>query len=82
MPKKLSFAQASQYGFIFPGARLWVTPENRAKVVVDEKTGTIVIGRDVRIARVAVAHGNLQVTVQESAQVSKPGPFSNACHGH
>lgn len=49
----------------------------RAKVVVDEKTGTIVIGRDVRIARVAVAHGNLQVTVQESAQVSQPGPFSN-----
>ena len=56
---------------------LEVTPENRAKVVVDEKTGTIVIGRDVRIARVAVAHGNLQVTVQESAQVSQPGPFSN-----
>ena len=56
---------------------LEVTPESRAKVVVDEKTGTIVIGRDVRIARVAVAHGNLQVTVQESAQVSQPGPFSN-----
>ena len=55
---------------------LEVTPESRAKVVVDEKTGTIVIGRDVRIARVAVAHGNLQVTVQESAQVSQPGPFS------
>ena len=55
---------------------LEVTPETRAKVVVDEKTGTIVIGRDVRVARVAVAHGNLQVTVQESTQVSQPGPFS------
>lgn len=55
---------------------LEVTPESRAKVVVDEKTGTIVIGRDVRVARVAVAHGNLQVTVQESTQVSQPGPFS------
>lgn len=55
---------------------LEVTPESRAKVVVDEKTGTIVIGRDVKVARVAVAHGNLQVTVQESTQVSQPGPFS------
>jgi flagellar P-ring protein precursor FlgI len=53
-----------------------ITPESRAKVVVDEKTGTIVIGRDVRIARVAIAHGSLQVTVQESTQVSQPGAFS------
>ncbi len=55
---------------------LEVTPQGRAKVVVDERTGTIVIGRDVRIARVAVAHGNLQVVVQETTQVSQPGPFS------
>ena len=55
---------------------LEITPESRAKVVVDEKTGTIVIGKDVRIARVAVAHGSLQITVQESTQVSQPGSFS------
>ncbi len=55
---------------------LQISPESVAKVVVDEKTGTIVIGRDVRVARVAVAHGNLQVTVQETTQVSQPGPFS------
>ncbi len=55
---------------------LEVTPETAARVVVDEKTGTIVIGRDVRIARVAVAQGSLQVTVQESQQVSQPLPFS------
>ncbi len=53
-----------------------ITPETVAKVVVDEKTGTIIIGRDVRVAKVAVAHGNLQVTVQETQQVSQPGPFS------
>jgi flagellar P-ring protein precursor FlgI len=47
-----------------------------AKIVVDEKTGTVVLGRDVRIARAAVAHGNLQITVQESQQVSQPGPFT------
>ncbi len=55
---------------------LEITPESPAKVVVDEKTGTIVMGRDVRLSRVAVAHGSLQVIVQESAQVSQPGPFS------
>lgn len=53
-----------------------IAPDAVAKVVVDEKTGTVVLGRDVRVSRVAVAHGNLQVTVQESQQVSQPGPFS------
>lgn len=55
---------------------LEVTPDTAAKVVVDEKTGTVVLGKDVRISRAAVAHGNLQITVQESEQVSQPGPFS------
>ncbi len=55
---------------------LEITPDSIAKVVVDERTGTVVLGRDVRLSHVAVAHGNLQVTVQESAQVSQPGPFS------
>ena len=55
---------------------LEVSPDTPAKVVVDEKTGTVVMGRHVRISRSAVAHGNLQITVQESQQVSQPGPFS------
>lgn len=55
---------------------LEVTPDTAAKVVVDEKTGTVVLGKDVRITRAAVAHGNLQITVQETEQVSQPGPFS------
>lgn len=55
---------------------LEVNPEAVAKVVVDEKTGTIVLGREVRLSRVAVSHGNLQVVVQENTQVSQPGPFS------
>jgi flagellar P-ring protein precursor FlgI len=54
-----------------------VTPDSPARVVVDEKTGTVVLGRDVRISRVAVAHGSLQVTVQEGMDVSQPGPFSS-----
>ncbi len=53
-----------------------ISPQNAAKVVVDEKSGTIVIGKDVRLARVAVAHGNLQVTIQESTAVSQPNAFS------
>ncbi len=53
-----------------------VSPDAPAKVVVDEKTGTVVLGRNVRISQTAVAHGNLQITVQEAEQVSQPGPFS------
>ena len=55
---------------------LEVMPQGVAKVVVDERTGTVVLGREVRVSQVAVAHGNLQIVVQESAQVSQPGPFS------
>ncbi len=54
-----------------------VSPDTRARVVVDEKTGTVVLGRNVRLSKVAVAHGNLQIVVQESANVSQPGPFSS-----
>lgn len=54
-----------------------VEPHVRARVVINEKTGTIVAGQDVRISRVAIAHGNLTVTVAESPQVSQPNPLSN-----
>jgi flagellar P-ring protein precursor FlgI len=56
---------------------LRVEPDTPAQVVVDDKTGTVVIGQDVRISTVAVAHGNLTVVVQENPQVSQPGPLSN-----
>ncbi len=55
---------------------LEITPDSVARIVVDEKTGTIIIGRDVRISRVAVAHGSLQVMVTEQQSVSQPGAFS------
>ncbi|WP_291328737.1 flagellar basal body P-ring protein FlgI [Desulfovibrio sp. UCD-KL4C] len=57
---------------------LEISPDGKAKVVVDEKTGTIVLGRNVRLTKVAIAHGNLQVVVAESADVSQPGPFAPA----
>ncbi len=55
---------------------LLVEPDAPARVVIDERTGTIVIGRDVQISTVAVTHGNLTVSVTETPQVSQPLPFS------
>lgn len=48
-----------------------------ARVVIDERTGTVVIGRDVQIATVAVSHGSLTVRITEGAQISQPEPFSD-----
>ncbi|MFO8030930.1 MAG: flagellar basal body P-ring protein FlgI [Desulfohalobiaceae bacterium] len=55
---------------------LTVSPDSRARVVVDEKTGTVVMGGNVRLSPVAVAQGNLQVTIEERPEVSQPAPFS------
>jgi flagellar P-ring protein precursor FlgI len=48
-----------------------------AEVVIDAQSGTVVLGQDVRIGPSAVAYGGLAVTVNETPQVSQPGPFSN-----
>src|SRR6185312_15662030 len=50
--------------------------ETPARVVIDERTGTIVIGQDVRISRVAISHGTLTVRVTEAPRVVQPEPFS------
>ena len=54
---------------------LTVEPDTPAVVVVDDRTGTIVMGENVRISTVAVSHGNLTVVVQETPMVSQPNPF-------
>jgi len=51
-----------------------INPDNYAKIVVDEKTGTIVIGEDVRIATVAISHGNVSVQIKEDKKVSQALP--------
>ncbi len=56
---------------------LLVEPETRARVVVDQRSGTIVMGEDVRISRVAVAQGNLTLRIEESPIVVQPNPFTN-----
>ncbi|MCB5410846.1 flagellar basal body P-ring protein FlgI [Pseudogemmobacter faecipullorum] len=55
---------------------LTLLPDSRAKVVIDAKTGTIVMGSNVRIDEVAISQGGLTVMVRESAEVSQPMPLS------
>lgn len=57
--------------------QLRVEPDAPARVVIDEASGVIVMGRDVRVSQVAIAQGNLTISVTESPQVSQPGPFAN-----
>jgi flagellar P-ring protein precursor FlgI len=51
-------------------------PDAVAKVVVNEKTGTLIMGRDVRIDQVAISHGGLTIVIQANRSVVQPGPFS------
>lgn len=53
-----------------------VEPERKARVVVDQHSGTIVMGEDVRISRVAVSQGNLTLRIQEEPIVVQPNPFA------
>ncbi len=62
--------------FLSAVENLEVKPDSVAKIVVDEKTGTVVMGENVRISTVAVSHGNVTVQVKEDARVSQPLPFS------
>jgi len=54
---------------------LSVTPDNISRVVINERTGTVIMGESVRISTVAIAHGNLSVEIKTSFNVSQPMPF-------
>lgn len=56
--------------------KLEVVPDTVAKVIMNERTGTIVLGENVRISTVAVAHGNLSIQIKERLNVSQPLPYS------
>jgi len=62
--------------FVAQLERLEVNPDITARVVMNERTGTIVMGENVRISSVAVSHGNLTVVVKESPRVSQPNPLA------
>lgn len=53
-----------------------LSPDQKARVILDERTGTVVMGADVKISKVAIAHGNLSIQIKETPQVSQPQPFS------
>ena len=55
---------------------LMIEPDTAARVVIDARTGTVVIGQDVQISTVAVTHGTLNVKISEAPQVSQPAPLS------
>ena len=70
-------AMEDQFRFVAECQELTVTPGSIARVVINERTGTIVIGSDVRLSQVAITHGNLIVSTVETPEVSQPAPFSN-----
>lgn len=57
--------------------QLLIEPDQTARIVVDESSGIIVLGRDVRVSTVAIAQGNLTVTITEEPQVSQAQPFAD-----
>ncbi|GIW80542.1 MAG: flagellar P-ring protein [Gemmatales bacterium] len=62
--------------FVAELGQLEVEPDTIARVVINERTGTIVAGENVRISSVAVAHGNLSIVTTESFTASQPAPFA------
>lgn len=62
--------------FVAALERLEVKPDVQAKVVLNERTGTIVMGESVRISTVAITHGSLSLVIKETPQVSQPAPLS------
>ncbi len=69
--------QGRTVSFVAELERLEIQPDLVARVVLNERTGTIVMGENVRISTVAVSHGNLTLYVKETPQVSQPPPFSS-----
>lgn len=67
--------RANLVAFIASVEALPVTPDSNAKIIVNERTGTLVIGGDVRVAPCAIAHGAIQVRVENTPVVVPPAPF-------
>ena len=75
VPIPVEFSKRSAE-FIAALESLTVEPDRAAKVIINERTGTIVLGKDVRISPVAIMHGNLNVEVQSIPEVSQPNPMA------
>jgi flagellar P-ring protein precursor FlgI len=73
--------RARPVNFLARVENVWVEPDRRAKVVINERTGTVVAGGDVRIQRVAVSHGDLKVSIATETSVSQPTVIGGAPGG-
>jgi len=62
--------------FVASIENLRIDTDTNARVVVNERTGTVVMGQDVRLSTVAVSHGNLSLVIKEKSQVSQPNPLA------
>lgn len=71
-------ARQNIVGLIGRIEQLRVRPDLPARVLIDEQSGVIVMGENVRISTVAIAQGNLTIRITEDQQVSQPGPFARA----
>jgi flagellar P-ring protein precursor FlgI len=67
---------AAPTAFLARVEKLEIQPDTPARVAINERTGTVVMGGDVKISSVSVAHGGLTVSVTENANVVQPEPFS------
>ncbi|NQV57139.1 MAG: flagellar basal body P-ring protein FlgI [Rhodospirillales bacterium] len=63
-------------GLLTDVEQLRIEPDQMARVIIDEQSGTIVMGENVRLSTVAIAQGSLTIRITETAQVSQPGPFA------
>ncbi|MGG5812160.1 flagellar basal body P-ring protein FlgI [Falsiroseomonas sp. CW058] len=73
----VSLAGRDAVGMAAEIEQLRIEPDQAARVVIEEASGTIVMGANVRISTVAIAQGNLTIRVTEAPQVSQPAPLSN-----
>lgn len=77
IPPKDFQSEDSIIRFVANIEELYVKPDSIARVIINERTGTIVAGENVRISTVAIAHGNLSITIIERPEVSQPGALSS-----
>jgi len=68
--------QGDVYDFMGVVGGLEVSPDVRARVVINERTGTVIVGERVRLSRVAITHADLAIIATETPLVSQPAPFS------
>jgi flagellar P-ring protein precursor FlgI len=69
-------AEASPVDFIAHLQAVEITPDSAARIIINERTGTIVATSRIQISHCAVSHGNLTITIAQSQNVSQPAPFS------